>query len=188
MSISLLASSDIPSVGGVEFDAATLTIHTKTAAVTQHPVESGGTITDHITLQPDKVRIDGVFTNEPLPSQLLKKLSAYGIPSLGPRRAESLYRDVIDLYESKTPVDVVTDLDAYTSMAIVSVSVERNASKAGGVFVAIELEKITTVESQQVASPTPPSTSAAASKVPKGKKPSPPASSNQSLLSQGIFG
>jgi hypothetical protein len=63
-------------------DATLSETHSAQAEVTEHPVEVGSDVTDHIRPKPVEVRIDGVVTNSPLPKDLLR--SAISASPIGP--------------------------------------------------------------------------------------------------------
>jgi hypothetical protein len=53
-------------IGIVELDASLSETHSMSAEVTNHPVEEGSEISDHIRKQPDSIQISGVVSNTPL--------------------------------------------------------------------------------------------------------------------------
>lgn len=54
----------------ITLDATVKEDYTTTAEPTQHPVEKGSDLTDHIILKPDKLSISGIITATPFPSAL----------------------------------------------------------------------------------------------------------------------
>lgn len=66
----------------LSIDATMQETHSASAEVTEHPVEVGADITDHIRPKPVELHIDGVITNSPLGSDLLR--SAVSASPLGP--------------------------------------------------------------------------------------------------------
>lgn len=55
-----------PTPGVVEVDATTQERYTLTAGITQNPIESGATLSDHIHIQPQTLTIQGIITDRPL--------------------------------------------------------------------------------------------------------------------------
>lgn len=123
------------------FDATTSESHQHTAEVTNHPVENGVDITDHIQLKPFKLTLTGIVTNTPL---------APGINSSATRIRE-LYDDLINLFESKQLLSVVTGLRRYTNMVITSVTVPRQAPNRQHIIPSVSMVQINTVEQAFVA-------------------------------------
>lgn len=59
----------------IALDATTKESYTTKAEATQHPIEKGADITDHIILKPDKLSISGIVTATPFPSGLAAVLA-----------------------------------------------------------------------------------------------------------------
>jgi len=169
MSLNLIFETSPTSIDGIEFDAGVLEVHTKSAEVTSHPVEDGSTVSDHVSLQPDRLTINGVFSNDPLLNQLVTKLLSSGLASIGPRRAENAYNQLVEVFLKRRPVTVSTSFEEYEDMVITGVNHSRDASTGGAIHVTVELQRVKRVSTQKVAAPT--TTPAAVSKVSKGKKP-----------------
>lgn len=123
------------------FDATTSESHQHSAEVTNHPVERGVDITDHIQLKPFRLTLQGIVTNTPLKP---------GVASSATRTRE-LYESLVDLFESKSILNVVTGLKRYTNMVITSVTVPREAPNRQHIIPSVELVQINTVEQAFVA-------------------------------------
>lgn len=71
-------------VGSVQFDLILSENHSLEAQVTEHPIENGATVADHIRELPRKGSLSGLVTNFPLkttatlPSEFLEKIAAMG--------------------------------------------------------------------------------------------------------------
>lgn len=61
----------------VEFDVTTTEVHSSAAEVTEHPVEAGANVTDHIRPRLDKVTLECGITNTPLSSTGTKVFEGY---------------------------------------------------------------------------------------------------------------
>jgi len=57
----------------LDLDAALQFAETHTAQVTEHPVETGATVSDHVILRPKTLRIEGIITATPLPTPATAK-------------------------------------------------------------------------------------------------------------------
>ena len=55
-------------LSALEFDATLSEVHSASATVTEHPVEKGAAITDHVRPQLDRVQLEGLITNTPINS------------------------------------------------------------------------------------------------------------------------
>lgn len=71
-------------VGSIQFDLILSENHSLEAQVTEHPIENGATVSDHIRDLPRKGSVSGLVTNFPLkttrtlPSEFLEKIAAMG--------------------------------------------------------------------------------------------------------------
>jgi hypothetical protein len=171
------------------FDACVLETHTGSASITSHPVE-GGSVTDHITVDPDRLTLSGVYSNTPIsklsdmfgirsPMQIGTS-TVVGANPLQPRRAETLYEELDKLRTGRILVDVFTNVREYTDMAIASMTVPRDAARGGGVFVDVELVKVNLATLQTVALPSNLSTTNG------GKKPTKPGNASETSAAEGL--
>lgn len=128
-------------IGDVAIDCTVTETHTATATVTEHPVESGANITDHIRPDPVQLSITGIVSDTPIGSkQIQRAIEAGGTKvqiteretpanAAGFGRAAWAKLDAIRI--AGKPVKVVTRDKTYESMALVSLSVPKE-SKTGG--------------------------------------------------------
>lgn len=86
---SLFYKAEGYSVGSVQFDLLISESHSIEAQVTQHPLENGAVVSDHVRILPRKGSLVGFVTNhplkppsEPLPEWFMEKVSALGNPGI----------------------------------------------------------------------------------------------------------
>lgn len=103
----------------MSFDVAMAESHKRTVKITDHPVEVGSPISDHIEDQPDEVTLRVMFSDAP-PND----------PASFPDRARRMYGELVRLMQSHDTFQLVTGLDLYEDMAIESITVKRT-SKTG---------------------------------------------------------
>lgn len=102
--------------------------HQSSATVTQHPVEYGVNIADHVIKQPQKIIINGIVTNSPFPGQLFNKLpggAKFGTQALSVltgSRVRDAYAGLIALQNERLPVRLQTGLLVYDNMVLTDVS------------------------------------------------------------------
>lgn len=130
MSATSLLFSGKGAFDSLAFDATLTEQHTSDAEITEHPVETGANISDHVRSKPDRLQMDAILSNSPLT----------GNAEAG--RAENLYEQLRLLKESATLLTVLTSLRTYESMAIESLGVPRTAKEAGAVHVNVTLKQI----------------------------------------------
>ena len=111
--------------GVVEVDASISEVHEVSNDITQFPVESGVTISDHIRPQPRRFTLEGIVTNTPI-------IFLAGIAS-SPTRAEEADDLFLEMMESGNLVSVVSTLREYVNnMALESYTVRRDAASGMG--------------------------------------------------------
>jgi len=123
--------------GAVSFEA-DLTIeelHERSAEVTQHPVESGGTISDHVILQPERLRLDGFVTDARLRDPEAT-------------RTQSAFADLDTAWSSGQLVQVITARKTYQDMVITRLDLPYDRPES--MQFSIELQQIKIVDAREV--------------------------------------
>lgn len=122
--------------GLVEFSA-DLTIeelHERDATVTEHPVESGASVTDHVFLSPERLRLEGFVTD-----------AGVAVLASDPGRTQSAFDTLDRAWASREPVTVVTGYRTYQDMVITRLVLPR--SRPESMRFTIEMQHITIVSS-----------------------------------------
>jgi hypothetical protein len=116
--------------------------HTGTAETTDHPVESGADVTDHIRRKPDELTLKAIVSNTPI--LLLAFIRAEpSVPGGDPQtRAEDAYEWLRNVKDLGLLLNVSTTLRDYTSMAITGISVIRDKDRSRILEVNITLREI----------------------------------------------
>lgn len=133
--------TDPSSSGLINLDAAITQEHRFSANATQHPVESGADVTDHVIDMPDQLTINGVFSNTPI----LFLASLQG----SPKRAEEAFEKLDALKKTGKTVDVFTTIKVYRNMIITSLTARRSASIGNAINVDIGLLEIRTARVEE---------------------------------------
>lgn len=123
--------------GAVSFEA-DLTmeeLHERSAEVTQHPVESGGTISDHVILQPERLRLDGFVTDARLRDPEAT-------------RTQSAFADLDTAWSSGQLVQVVTARKTYQDMVITRLDLPYDRPES--MEFSVELQQVKIVDAQEV--------------------------------------
>lgn len=173
----------------IELDATLSEIYRGDATVTDHPVEEGADITDHIRRQPERVDIEAQVSNYPILA--LASLRAEPIQPGGDprRRAEEAFEFLRGIKDAGLLVDLSTTLADYQNFAMVSLGVTRDKDTRNIVALSMSFREVQialteTVDAPATAEPE------RRGRTAKGKKPktTPPAPAAQkaSALSSGI--
>lgn len=144
-------------IGLVQMDATLSEVHTSEAAVTEHPVEEGANISDHIRRLPEEVEINGVVSNTPI--VFLASIAAESPieNDITPvtDRAGLAYAELTRIQDAGELVTVVTTLRDYENMALTSLVVNRDAQSGNVMNAQLSLREIIVAETQGVEAPTP---------------------------------
>lgn len=115
------------------------------ATPTKSPVETGANVTDHVTLDSERLMIEGIVSNTPI--SLLRILS--GVTFDDP--AADAFSYLEELYKNRQPFDFVGDLKIYENMIITSFNPSKTPSTGQTLQFTIAMEQIQFVDSQLVA-------------------------------------
>lgn len=167
-SISWLSPSGRSEV--LEFDVLERYAPAHAAKATQFPVETGATISDHVTQEPDLLRFEGLVTDTPLPSNVGMGLEAIGTNMLETfrGRAALAYAALLAVKEAGQLVTFDTPLRFYEDMIIEALETSESAETGGALSFSISARKIRTTATATVPAP---KIEAAQPKMKQGRKP-----------------
>ncbi len=153
-------------IAGFELDVAVDEVHTFDSDVTEHPVEQGAAITDHIRPRPISVQVVGIVSDTPI-GDLATRRGLFSLPS------NDALAHLLAIRAARQPVTIETSLQRWERMALKSLSMPCDAENGDAlrftaIFVQIDVvtNERTTV---RVASPR------ARGKTDRGNKPTLPA-------------
>ncbi len=114
-------------LGELVVDAFIKESHAFCAEITEHPVENGSVMADHIITKPFSLTIDGIISNTPM---TLVGLTAFDSAK---RFVEGESNDMVvyafetieDLFAKRTPLSIATSLKTYHKMVLESLTIER---------------------------------------------------------------
>jgi len=175
-------------IGIIQFDASVSESHNSPSEVTDHPVEEGSTVSDHIRKLPKEFELNGLVTNTPivfLATTLAESpLTVDSNPT--DSRVESAYSELERIQEAGETVDVVTSLREYTDMAITNVSVTREKATGQILDSTISLREILFAKALTLELPVPLNVANKAAKN-KGKKQKQDSTSQQAAKNESMF-
>lgn len=117
-------------IAGVFLDATLTENHRYTSRVTNFPVEDGRVISDHLIKDPEEVEITGIVSDTPL-----SILSTFN-------RSVSAFNRLIDVYNNKELITVVTGIKTYTNMAMTSMNVPRDVQSGQSLTFSMSFQKV----------------------------------------------
>jgi len=149
-------------VGIVQFDCSVDEKHNDECEVTDHPVEMGSDMSDHIRKRPSSIELHGLVTNTPIvflaSSQAESPLQDSLLPpnplSSGTRVGDA-YIELMRLMDDGETVDVVTSLREYKNMAITNMGVTRDKSTGNVLDATLVLREIAIASTLAIDLPVP---------------------------------
>lgn len=127
--------------GSVVLDACVKEVHSASAQVSRHPIESGfgqSDVGDHVAVAPVTVQLEGVISN--YPAEFGASLFYLGLD-----RAQDAYYELIFKVLEGRFCTIVTTLETYEDMIIESFVVNRDVGKANALFFSLTAVKVALV-------------------------------------------
>lgn len=139
-------------IGDLALDCTVTETHTATSTVTEHPVESGANITDHIRPDPVQLSITGIVSDTPLGSKQIQRAIEVGGASVQVTQQEppssatgfgrAAWAKLDAIRTAAKPVKVVTRDKTYDSMALVSLSVPKESKTGGALYFTAQFKQV----------------------------------------------
>lgn len=143
-------------VGLVRMDASLEETHDKSVAVTEHPIEDGSNITDHIRTMPEQINITGMVSNTPIVFLASTRAPS---PIKGKNRSrdrvKTAYEELRRIMNKGERVTVVTSLRKYENMVLQNLTVSRNVQLGNVLHADMTLREIQIAETSSVPLPKP---------------------------------
>ena len=142
-------------VGSVELDLILDEDHSKSAQVTENPLQDGRAISDGIFLELQEGSLTGLVTNHSvkIAEKRAKQLELQDSETLMAEaenyqlenRAKQAWVDLKAVMDAKQPVTIVTSLEVYDNVAITNISTERNGDSGDALEIKVSFRQILTV-------------------------------------------
>lgn len=142
-------------VGSVELDLILDEDHSKSAQVTENPLQDGRAISDGIFLELQEGSLTGLVTNHSvkIAEKRAKQLELQDSDTLMAEaenyqlenRAKQAWVDLKAVMDAKQPVTIVTSLEVYDNVAITNISTERNGDSGDALEIKVSFRQILTV-------------------------------------------
>ena len=142
-------------VGSVELDLILDEDHSKSAQITENPLQDGRAISDGIFLELQEGSLTGLVTNHSvkIAEERAKRLELQDSETLMAEaenyhlenRAKQAWVDLKAVMDAKQPVTIVTSLEVYDNVAITNISTERNGDSGDALEIKVSFRQILTV-------------------------------------------
>lgn len=121
--------------------------------VTEFPVESGATITDHVHLRPDEIQLEGMVSDTPV-NQMPTFLGLRGDEEqTAGLRTQTAFDALFICWRDRVPLTVVTEYMIFDDMVVSSFEVPKDPDRGEAIWFSMTLRKIITVETLTAALP-----------------------------------
>ncbi|WP_010515757.1 phage baseplate protein [Komagataeibacter oboediens] len=120
--------------------------HRDALTITQHPVETGASITDHAFKMPAEVRLEYGFSNSSIQA-LGSDFDSFSLTdlvdgNLGEGFVKEIYAQLLALQSARTLCQVVTSKRLYKNMLIASIETETTAETAYAMHVSVTCQEV----------------------------------------------
>ncbi len=166
-------------IAGFIIDATPVETHELSAETTEHPIEEGADVTDHVRILPDQITIEGVVSNTPVGT--LAQTRANESPFAGEYLpADDALAYLRQIRENREPVKVETTIATYENMILVGLSIPQTSRSGDALRFRATFREIRIVKTERTRVKV--STPHAKGKRNRGRKPSPPVDEGSKLL------
>ena len=123
----------VTTIGTVQMDVSPYQTHKFPSRITEHPVEDGSVISDHVTLLPTILEIDGRVSDASV---------ALADTLFGKGTAQDALRELVRLQRNREPFTVVTGLAVYQNMLIENLEVPRDGTDGKSIRFSMTIKEV----------------------------------------------
>lgn len=126
-------------IDSIKFDLVISESHNFNNIVSEHDVEDGSRISDHIKNNLETGNLTGLISNFSL-----------NVGFLVSNRAQDAFDELIRLWKKRIPVTMVTVMRVYENVAIMDVMVDRSSDTGEAIALNVSFQQIKTVKLKEV--------------------------------------
>lgn len=123
-------------IAGLFFDAILNVSTEHTATITQHPVQSGANISDHMYLEPVQITME-VGMSDAMASMVMGQWAGDNAS-----KSVNAYRKLVELQAARIPFTVLTRLNTYDNMVVKAISVNDDFHTKTGLRATVSLQQL----------------------------------------------
>lgn len=141
-------------ISEIPLDARVGSTYRFSSTITQFPVESGATITDHVHRQPDEISLEGLVSDTPV-NQVPTFLALRGDREQAPAGTakQTAFDALFKVWSDRIPLTVVTEYLIFDDMIIESFEIPKSPDRGEAIWFTATLRKIATVQTLTAALP-----------------------------------
>ena len=139
-------------INGLPFNLFISEKHSLKFRLSDHPLQDGSTISDHVHKEMREVTIEGMFTNHPMrkleETNQVRFKDEYATSEVKPtvtNTALANFEQLKRLADLRNPVRLVCSLEIYPKMVITSVDFERDSKSGSSIRFTMTLRELKTV-------------------------------------------
>ncbi len=140
-------------IDGFEIDATLAEDHAFDSEVTEHPVEIGADITDHVRARPIEVTIQGLVSDTPI-GALAERRGFDGVSEPAALPSDVAFSNLLGIRDAREPVTITTSLKTFENMVLESLSVPRSARTGHALEFTARFRQVELVTNQRTTVPT----------------------------------
>lgn len=150
--LNILFGVQLAKIGAVSIDASVREVHDSDCTATDNPVEEGADVTDHVTIEPKRLSIEGVITDTPISFGVVSAVEG-AVRTVGRlfgmgTRSKNAYDKLVALQATRKPFTVVTGLKVYKNMILEKLSVPRTCDTGNSIHFTANMKEIIIARSQ----------------------------------------
>ena len=144
-------------IGELVLDAIVSEKHNFSSEITEHPVESGSVIADHIYSKPISLDLDCIITNTPMTWVGLTAFDSFKRFNAGESNdfSEIAFKKIEEIFRKREPITIATLLKTYDHMVLESLSVERGGDTSASLHFNCTAKQIRIIDQLLVKIPKP---------------------------------
>ena len=136
-------------IDGYPIDCAITEDHTVDNEVTEHPVEKGADITDHVRARPVVVTLEGVVSDTPIGAIAGQRGARDDNGRLENSPSDDARAWLLDIRNRREPVSIETSLGGYTDMLLESLSFPRSAQDGDSLYFRVTFRQASFVTNER---------------------------------------
>jgi hypothetical protein len=129
-------------IGDIEIMVTLEEVHTDTLQTTEHPIEVGAPITDHAFIRPAELVMRCGWSNSSFTALASTISSFFTGGEVGDKYTDEVYSQLLALYQSREPFDVITSARQYTNMLINSIRLDRDKETSSILLITVTMRQV----------------------------------------------
>jgi hypothetical protein len=144
-------------LGELQVDAFIRESHAFSNDISEHPIESGGAIVDHIHNKAVSLSLDGIISNTPMSLLGLTAIDSANrfLSKESNNFAEMAFKKIEELFLKREPIVIATSLKTYANMVLEGLSIERGGGLYDSLMFTCTAKQIQIVSQNLIAIPQP---------------------------------